>query len=254
MPDWFQEIQRRFRIGLISTSRLIQEVKERDVALALDRYFQAQREDSPTVVFPGSSDSVELVRSQFKDAIQGIIEQEIYEIENQHVLLEIEELLAILNEDVVKDSETATDVLEQKIEELVNELDDEPYGYNRDFEYFEEFVELLNARLLFKTLSPDSGEFFGDSGVGRVPFSNLSSGEQHLLVMYHRLFTTEPDTLVMIDEPELSMNVVWQRNFLKDLQRIIELRKFDVLIATHSPQIIHDKWDWMVPLGEKVDD
>ena len=48
----------------------------------------------------------------------------------------------------------------------------------------------------------------------------------------------------MIDEPELSMNVVWQRNFLKDLQRIIELRKFDVLIATHSPQIIHDKWDW----------
>ena len=58
----------------------------------------------------------------------------------------------------------------------------------------------------------------------------------------------------MIDEPELSMNVVWQRNFLKDLQRIIELRNFDVLIATHSPQIIHDKWDWMVALGEKMDD
>ena len=58
----------------------------------------------------------------------------------------------------------------------------------------------------------------------------------------------------MIDEPELSMNVVWQRNFLKDLQRIIELRKFDVLIATHSPMIIHDKWDWVVHLGEKVDD
>ena len=75
------------------------------------------------------------------------------------------------------------------------------------------------------------------------------------MVMYYKLlFETDPDTLVIIDEPELSMNVVWQRNFLKDLQRIVDLRQFDVLIATHSPQIIHDKWDWMVPLGSKVDD
>ncbi len=87
-----------------------------------------------------------------------------------------------------------------------------------------------------------------------IPLSKLSSGEQQLLVLYFRLlFEIEPDTLVMIDEPELSMNVVWQRNFLKDLQRIIELRNFDVLIATHSPQIIHDKWDWMVALGETID-
>ena len=70
----------------------------------------------------------------------------------------------------------------------------------------------------------------------------------------HLLFEIESDSLVMIDEPELSLNVVWQRNFLRDLQRIIELRKFDVLIATHSPMIIHDKWDWVVHLGEKVDD
>lgn len=118
------------------------------------------------------------------------------------------------------------------------------------------FMEIINERCLFKSLVFKDGtiSFRADDG-SDVPLSALSSGEQHLLVLYYQLiFEIEPDTLVMIDEPELSMNVVWQRNFLKDLQRIIELRKFDVLIATHSPEVIYDKWDWTVALGEKVDD
>ena len=120
------------------------------------------------------------------------------------------------------------------------------------------FEEIVNERLLFKSLKIDDDEWMitiiNENGAELGP-DDLSSGEQQLLVLYYKLlFETEPDTLVMIDEPELSMNVVWQRNFLKDLQRIIELRNFDVLIATHSPQIIHDKWDWVVHLGEKVDD
>ena len=119
------------------------------------------------------------------------------------------------------------------------------------------FEELVNERLLFKAVSID--EYEGISVVSQdgmsVALNALSSGEQHLLMLYFQLlFEIGPDTLVMIDEPELSMNVVWQRNFLKDLQRISELRKFDVLVATHSPMIIHDKWDWVVHLGEKVDD
>ncbi len=118
------------------------------------------------------------------------------------------------------------------------------------------FEEIINERMLFKKTS--YGENYGlhlVSPTGSIiQPENLSSGEQHLLVLYYQLlFNIEPNTLVMIDEPELSMNVVWQRNFLKDLQRIIELREFDVLIATHSPQIIHDKWDWMVPLGENIE-
>ena len=118
------------------------------------------------------------------------------------------------------------------------------------------FVDIINERILFKSLiiRDATYKFIADDG-NEVPISALSSGEQQLLVLYYQLlFEIEPDTLVMIDEPELSMNVVWQRNFLKDLQRIVELRQFDVLIATHSPEVIYDKWDWTVALGEKVDD
>ena len=86
-----------------------------------------------------------------------------------------------------------------------------------------------------------------------VKLETLSTGEQHLLILYHQLlFTVNPDTLVMIDEPELSMHVDWQEQFLKDMQRIVALRNFDLLIATHSPDIISDKHEWMVELGEAV--
>ncbi len=120
------------------------------------------------------------------------------------------------------------------------------------------FEDIINATFLFKSIE------MGENNLWRIvdkngnevdEFNLLSSGEQHILILFDRLlFKTKTDTLVMIDEPELSMNVVWQRNFIKDLQRIIELRKFDVLIATHSPEVIYDKWDWTVALGEKADD
>ena len=41
----------------------------------------------------------------------------------------------------------------------------------------------------------------------------------------------------------VSLHVTWQKQFLRDLQQVTELASFDVLIATHSPQIVHDRWD-----------
>ena len=78
---------------------------------------------------------------------------------------------------------------------------------------------------------------------------HLSSGEQHELVMlYELLFKVETGSLVLIDEPELSLHVGWQVDFLKDLQAIIKLTNIQILIATHSPDIIQDRWDLTVEL------
>ena len=54
----------------------------------------------------------------------------------------------------------------------------------------------------------------------------------------------------MIDEPEISLHVVWQLAFLDDIKDIINLKKIDVVIATHSPQIINDDWDLTVNLED----
>lgn len=113
------------------------------------------------------------------------------------------------------------------------------------------FQEIINQRLQFKRLKIDAERgFVFESDTGQeLPPTALSSGEQHQLVMvYECLFKIEQDALLLIDEPELSLHVSWQVEFLHDLQRIIEIAKFDVVIATHSPQIIHDRWDLTVEL------
>lgn len=134
--------------------------------------------------------------------------------------------------------------------------------YARDvetkFEVFADFArraellqELINQRFQFKRLKLDAERGFvfeSDAGEELTPIA-LSSGEQHQLIMlYECLFRIDEDALLLIDEPELSLHVSWQVEFLHDLQRIIEIAKFDVLIATHSPQIIHDRWDLTVEL------
>jgi len=84
----------------------------------------------------------------------------------------------------------------------------------------------------------------------RIDLDSLSSGEQHELVLiYDLLFQVKPHSLVLIDEPELSLHVTWQKAFLKELFSIIHAVDFDVLLATHSPFIVSDRIDLMVPLA-----
>jgi len=108
------------------------------------------------------------------------------------------------------------------------------------------FKDIINQHFLFKEMGIDreQGFVFRTAKNETIPVSSLSSGEQHeLILVYELLFKLQKDALVLIDEPELSLHVAWQLRFLKDLAAIIQLAPFDALIATHSPQIINDRWD-----------
>lgn len=111
--------------------------------------------------------------------------------------------------------------------------------------------ELLGKRFAFKRLTLDAkhGLRFNSARGLALDLAQLSSGEQHeLVLLYDLLFRVASTTLVMIDEPELSLHVAWQNEFADDLLRIAKLRGFDVLIATHSPDIIGKHWDLTVEL------
>ncbi len=83
-----------------------------------------------------------------------------------------------------------------------------------------------------------------------VDLSSLSSGEQHELVLFYDIiFKMGKNTLLLIDEPELSLHVSWQKKFVPDLLEIIATNDMRVLLATHSPQIINDRRDLRVSLG-----
>ena len=111
--------------------------------------------------------------------------------------------------------------------------------------------KIINKRFLYKsvTISPDVGFLFKTQKERILSPINLSSGEQHeLVLLYEMLFKVKPNSLILIDEPELSLHVIWQQEFLRDLIEVINLSDFDALIATHSPEIIHDRWDLTVEL------
>ena len=115
------------------------------------------------------------------------------------------------------------------------------------------FTSIINRHFQYKQIkiSKDTGfAVYSTVDSTPVPLTALSSGEQHELVLYYQLlFKTDKDSLIMVDEPEISLHVAWQKLFLSDLMDVIKHSQFDVLIATHSPQIIHDRWDLTVQLG-----
>jgi len=112
-------------------------------------------------------------------------------------------------------------------------------------------TRIINKKFNYKHMkvNKNGGFSFATDGGKFLHPTKLSSGEQHeLVLLYELLFKVKPNSLILIDEPELSLHVEWQVQFLKDLQEITKLSNIDVLIATHSPDIIHDRWDLTVEL------
>ena len=79
----------------------------------------------------------------------------------------------------------------------------------------------------------------------------MSSGEQQEIVLFYELiFETPNKSLLLIDEPEISLHIVWQKIFMEDLQKVVKMKNLNVVVATHSPQIINNYWDNQIDLGE----
>ena len=109
------------------------------------------------------------------------------------------------------------------------------------------FASIINQKdFAFKTLRISSlGGFCFYQNKTQQPLSltDLSSGEQQeVVLLYELLFKTAPNSLILIDEPEISLHVIWQKAFIDDLKRIADLKKINFLVSTHSPQIINNYW------------
>lgn len=79
----------------------------------------------------------------------------------------------------------------------------------------------------------------------------LSSGEKHIIFIFLNLiFKTSKEDLVLIDEPEISLHITWQMRFLEMLFKISKIKDIDIVISTHSPNIVYDREDLLVKIGE----
>jgi energy-coupling factor transporter ATP-binding protein EcfA2 len=75
-----------------------------------------------------------------------------------------------------------------------------------------------------------------------LPFGSLSSGEKQIVSVFSRLLLDfDRRYLILIDEPELSLSIEWQRRFLPD---ILKASSCEQLIAiTHSPFVFENELD-----------
>ena len=133
---------------------------------------------------------------------------------------------------------------------------DEKYQIYENFiNQLELFTDIINEKLNFKeiAISREEGIFIQDTDFTgkQISLSQLSSGEKQEIILFYKLiFETPENTLLLIDEPEISLHIAWQKKFMDDLYKIIKFKKLNVIVATHSPQIINNHWENQIDLGE----
>lgn len=131
-------------------------------------------------------------------------------------------------------------------------------------DYIDRYYDLAESVIVFVDIANDffinKEIYINESGVLNIrlnsgaglPSNKLSSGERQILTMFYLLlFKTKRGSLVIIDEPEISMHVAWQQSLGKTFMDVARLRDLHIIVATHSPQVIHDNWDLAVEM--KVD-
>ena len=119
------------------------------------------------------------------------------------------------------------------------------------------FQDIINKRnrITGKTLCFSKNGAFFRAEDRIIELDSLSSGEKHdFLMFYNLIFNTDENTLVLIDEPEISLHIEWQEAFLDELIEIQEWSELQAIVATHSPYIVGSHYDLIIDKGGEADE
>ncbi|MCY3628389.1 MAG: AAA family ATPase [Bacteroidota bacterium] len=266
IPEWFQDIKQSVNVRFIDTERLthISHRRQRyhhaaSLTRAVSLYSQqlaeqirqsvaeyGEKSQSLDRTFPRrlvtdrelSRDSVEELRRELNK-----IEQRRLQLEEAGLLVGEHGELAV--PDLSKVDKSKQNVLAVYAKDAREKLEifDDLYGKVNAFK------KIVNSRFSHKQVSVSDRGFRVSKNGDNLDLELLSSGEQHELVMlYELLFHASSNSLILIDEPELSLHVAWQEQWLDDLAETVKLSNFRAIVATHSPEIIDDNWHLVVEL------
>lgn len=138
----------------------------------------------------------------------------------------------------------------EEVEKLVNELSS---SEKIIFEKTENYARIINN---FLSDSQKKLEFKEDGEViiclpgGSDGVHVLSSGERQLFVLISTLMFGEDSnrsSILIIDEPELSLHLKWQEMFVDAIAE--SSPGTQLVFATHSPSIILDQTNFCVELA-----
>ncbi|MDN7910094.1 AAA family ATPase [Burkholderia cepacia] len=147
-------------------------------------------------------------------------------------------------------SQLAAQLLQPYIRSLERRLD----GIDPIYRLIDKFVKTLNGFLRDKEITFKLSQGFGIQNSRGHPLSpaQLSSGEQQLLLLFCYVLTARDEPSVfMIDEPEISLNVKWQRQLIQALLDITEGATIQFVFASHSMELLAQHRSRVVKLENK---
>ena len=139
-----------------------------------------------------------------------------------------------------------------KVNRLLKEFEKFESESNKALEQINVYINTLNfffkdsaKKLLFKEDTAElSFHTLDKTGNIITEFKDikfLSSGEQQVLILFSYIaFNSQDGRVFIIDEPELSLHIKWQEDFLYQLEQITP-KKTQLILATHSPILANKK-------------
>lgn len=120
----------------------------------------------------------------------------------------------------------------------------------------EQLEKYLNSFFTNKSLEINANEGLAirSSNGKLLSPGQLSSGEKQILFLFCKVISSTDDSLiVMIDEPEISLNIKWQEKFLEAINAFIGENKVQIIIASHSIDLINPYIESVSRLENRVE-
>lgn len=158
---------------------------------------------------------------------------------------EIERAKRILNEekDTIDQLLNASVVFSQALEEKFKVYNDLSYKIAKFTKFIKDHFKKKELEI-----NKESGFIF-HKGNNIIQTKDLSSGEKHIILLaFFLVFIAPEKSLVLIDEPEISLHLEWQEKLIDDFLELTDDSELRFIIATHSPGIISHYRDFMVLL------
>ena len=116
------------------------------------------------------------------------------------------------------------------------------------------FLDSINQYFTNKVISFNltNGFTLSQKGGDEIDFNLLSSGEKQLLLLFINTITAaDVATIFIIDEPEISLNIKWQRNLIDTLLKFSVDKNIQYIISTHSIELLTANIKNVTKLEEK---
>ncbi|UOQ47205.1 ATP-binding protein [Gracilibacillus caseinilyticus] len=136
----------------------------------------------------------------------------------------------------------------EKVEKLIQMYNEAHKEISKKKAQFDNLKMTLSKFLNKKVELEDGNLIFIKKG-RILKYEDLSAGEKQLVALFvYTKLSADNESIVIIDEPELSLHIKWQRELIEALMDGENDKQF--IISTHSPFIISNSHKHIYELGE----